>query len=78
MPLKAVLSKFLTVGLTLTLSYVDGAVAVAASSSQLPAELSILDVPLKRLCGISPELERSRADQEIAISNARVRSLYLI
>jgi outer membrane protein TolC len=78
MPLKAVLSKFLTVGLILTLSYVDGAVAVAASSSQLPAELSILDVPLKRLCGISPELERSRADQEIAISNARVRSLYLI
>lgn len=78
MPSKACLANFLLVGLVVTLSQAIVSVVFGASSDRLPSELSILDAPLKSLCRISPELERSRADEEIASSSARVRSLYLI
>jgi outer membrane protein TolC len=48
------------------------------SSGRLPAELRVLDTSLKGLCKVSPSAERSRADEEIAASSSRVRSLYFL
>lgn len=78
MPVKTCLAKFLSIGLVVILSAVNGSVAFDIAASRLPPELAILHLPLKKLCTISAELERSRADEEIATASARVRSLYLI
>jgi outer membrane protein TolC len=48
------------------------------SVGRLPDELRVLQPSLNGLCKVSPAAERSRADEEIAASSARVRSLYFI
>ncbi len=48
------------------------------SLARLPDELQVLHPLLKGLCKVSPAAERSRADEEIAASSARVRSLYFV